>query len=156
MEYRNEYFDAVHSRDAILHIKEKSKLFANMFKCLKPGGKLLITDYCSKQSSSSNDPEFVEYVSRFNYHMLTVQEYGNHLKDAGFVDVVAIDNSQHFLDILKKELDILLDENTETEIKRLASEGEYTSWLNLWKGKIKRVENGDHVWGLFTACKPLT
>ena len=44
--YEAESFDVVYSRDAILHIADKESLFANFFKWLKPGGVLLISDYC--------------------------------------------------------------------------------------------------------------
>ena len=34
------------SRDTILHIEGKEELFRKLLKTLKPGGRLLITDYC--------------------------------------------------------------------------------------------------------------
>ena len=155
MEYPNQYYDAVHSRDAILHMKNKTKLFGNIYKCLKPGGKLLITDYCRNENSLQNDPAFSHYVKKYDYDILTVEEYGELLKQAKFTDVVAIDNSKYFLEILHKELDTLSDENTATEIVDLLNEEEYTSWSNLWRDKIQRVMHGSHVWGLFTATRPL-
>ena len=39
------------------------------------------------------------------YHLLTVSEYGECLRQAGFQDVQAIDNSARFLQILRAELD---------------------------------------------------
>jgi len=38
-------FDVVYSRDMLLHVSEKGRMFARIFGWLKPGGKLLITDY---------------------------------------------------------------------------------------------------------------
>jgi SAM-dependent methyltransferase len=38
-------FDVVYSRDMLLHVEEKEKMFARLVKWLKPGGKVLITDY---------------------------------------------------------------------------------------------------------------
>ena len=38
-------FDAVYSRDALLHVNDKAALFARAFAWLKPGGRLLVTDY---------------------------------------------------------------------------------------------------------------
>ena len=34
------------SRDAIMHIEDKKSLYKNFYKTLKPGGQLLVTDYC--------------------------------------------------------------------------------------------------------------
>ena len=116
MKYPTEYYDAVHSRDAILHMKNKTKLLGNIYKCLKPGGKLLITDYCRNENSFQNDLAFSDYVKKYDYDILTVNEYEKCLKEAQFTDVVAIDNSKYFLDILHKELDTLSDKKTAKEI----------------------------------------
>jgi SAM-dependent methyltransferase len=34
------------SRDAIMHIEDKRALYKNFYNTLKPGGQLLVTDYC--------------------------------------------------------------------------------------------------------------
>ena len=154
MEYPTCYYDAVHSRDAFLHIHEKTKLFENLLKSLKPGGKLLITDYCCKPNSLNEDPKFLQYVKKFNYDILSIEQYKRYLQDSGFENVIGTDNSKMFLDILKKELNKLLDPDISTEIRKLICTKEYNEWCVLWKDKIKRVEHGGHVWGLFTANKP--
>ena len=156
MDYPSEHYDAVQSRDAILHMHDKPKLFKDMFNCLKPGGKLLITDYCRNTNSIVKDPKFVEYVNQFNYDMITVPEYETFLSKVGFENVVGIDNSKMFADVLKSELETLSQKDTEISIKELVGSEEYHVWCKLWKDKIQRVENGEHVWGLFTATKPMS
>uniref|UniRef100_A0A671KY15 phosphoethanolamine N-methyltransferase n=1 Tax=Sinocyclocheilus anshuiensis TaxID=1608454 RepID=A0A671KY15_9TELE len=46
-------FDVVYSRDTILHIRDKLDLFRKFYSWLKPGGKLLISDYCSGTGTNS-------------------------------------------------------------------------------------------------------
>ncbi|EOA39216.1 hypothetical protein CARUB_v10012188mg, partial [Capsella rubella] len=65
-------------RDTNLHIQDKPALFRTFFKWLKPGYKVLITDYCRKRKG-------------FDLH--DVQAYGKMLKDAGFKDVIANDRT---------------------------------------------------------------
>ena len=154
MEYPTNYYDAVHSRDAILHMKDKRTLFTNLFKCLKPGGKLLVTDYCCQEHQNMQNQEFLDYVKHYRYHLMSVQQYGELLEDVGFSDVIAMDNSKHFSTILEEELAEMSTEEKAAELRKLLSLHEYNTWCNLWKGKIKRVDNGEHVWGLFTANKP--
>lgn len=43
--YPDEYFDYIISRDVILHIPNKKELLGKVRSWLKPGGKILITDY---------------------------------------------------------------------------------------------------------------
>ena len=73
------------SRDTILHIKEKDELFAKFLQTLKPGGRLLISDYCHGDQPHSNN--FKEYVKGRDYDLHTVKEYGQILEQAGFKDV---------------------------------------------------------------------
>merc|ERR1719381_412632 len=46
MDYPDNFYDVVYSRDTILHIPEKNELFAKFLQTLKPGGRRLISDYC--------------------------------------------------------------------------------------------------------------
>ena len=85
---------------------------------------------------------------------MSVQQYGELLEDVGFSDVIAMDNSKHFSTILEEELAEMSTEEKAAELRKLLSLHEYNTLCNLWKGKIKRVDNGEHVWGLFTANKP--
>jgi hypothetical protein len=43
-------------------------------KWLKPGGQLLISDYCCGEGDHSD--RFKAYVKQRNYHLLTVPSYG--------------------------------------------------------------------------------
>jgi phosphoethanolamine N-methyltransferase len=94
-EFSPETFDVVYTRDTLLHIADKPALFKKFlvgnllqaikpFLCnmilvflqmwLKPGGRLMITDYCC-----GTDPwtdEFTKYVHQRGYHLMDVQTYG--------------------------------------------------------------------------------
>ena len=39
-------FDVIYSRDTLLHIADKPALFVKFFEWLRPGGRILISDYC--------------------------------------------------------------------------------------------------------------
>ncbi len=60
------YVDGVSSsRDSILHISDKVKLFSLFFKWLKPGGRLLFTDYNCADGPLSD--EFKAYQEQRGY-----------------------------------------------------------------------------------------
>jgi phosphoethanolamine N-methyltransferase len=73
-EFSPETFDVVYTRDTLLHIADKPALFKKFLMWLKPGGRLMITDYCC-----GTDPwtdEFTKYVHQRGYHLMDVQTYG--------------------------------------------------------------------------------
>ena len=98
-EFGNACFDVIYSRDTILHIKDKAALFASFLVCfksnefkftltlhvlilgcvvlqrwLKPGGRVLISDYCCSEGDHSQ--VFKDYVSQRGYHLLSPANYG--------------------------------------------------------------------------------
>ncbi|XP_041038019.1 phosphoethanolamine methyltransferase, partial [Carcharodon carcharias] len=143
-------FDVIYSRDTILHIADKEDLFKKFYTWLKPGGKLLITDYCCGESPWST--HFEEYVRQRGYILYTVQKYGKLLQDLGFVSVRAEDRTQQFVEILKVELQ-RMDSIREAFLQEF-SEDDYHYIVDGWKEKMSRSELGDQRWGLFYAEKP--
>ncbi|PIK59019.1 hypothetical protein BSL78_04046 [Apostichopus japonicus] len=100
-EYPLESFDVVYSRDTILHIADKLTLFKRFLTWLKPGGKLLISDYCCGEPPHSE--EFKAYVKQRGYTLYTPKEYGKLIEEAGFIKVKAEDRSQQFINVLNGE-----------------------------------------------------
>jgi SAM-dependent methyltransferase len=75
-------YDAVLSRDALLHVTDKASLLRRLLRALRPGGRLLLTDYCRGEAEPS--AEFAAYIAARGYHLLTVAEYARTLRDVGF------------------------------------------------------------------------
>eukprot|EP00897_Mesotaenium_endlicherianum_P007749 jgi/Mesen1/7001/ME000365S06140 len=147
--YPEASFDVIWSRDTILHIKDKGALFAAFFRWLKPGGRLLITDYCC--GSGHHSPDFRSYVTSRGYHLLSVEEYGRVISRAGFIEVVATDCTHQFVNLLKKEL--RHTEEAKDSFVTEFSEEDYTEVVGGWTAKLERCAKGDQKWGLFTARK---
>ncbi|RZC81687.1 hypothetical protein C5167_044264 [Papaver somniferum] len=75
--YLDETFDVIYSRDTILHIQDKPALFRTFFKWLKPGGKVLISDYC--KSLGPPLAEFTEYIKQKGFDLHDVETYSQEL-----------------------------------------------------------------------------
>ncbi|CAD6230199.1 unnamed protein product [Miscanthus lutarioriparius] len=101
--YPDHMFDVIYSRDTIIHIQDKPSLFKSFFKWLKPGGKVLISDYCKSPGKPSE--VFAAYIKQRGYDLHDVEAYGQMLKNAGFSHVIAEDRTDQFLSVLQKELD---------------------------------------------------
>ena len=134
-------YQAVYSRDVILHIEDKLRLFEILHQILVPGGRLLFTDYCRDDSGSS--AEFDAYVAERGYFLYTVAAYEECLREAGFVDVEAEDWTARFIEFQNQEL------------RRLPASGlaadEQIELRRRWKEKNARAERGEQRWGIFTA-----
>ncbi|KAK7505822.1 hypothetical protein BaRGS_00003093 [Batillaria attramentaria] len=149
-DYPPQSFDVVYSRDTILHIEDKLSLFKQFFKWLKPGGKVLISDYCC--SEGKHTERFLAYVMQRGYHLYSPSRYGKLLEEAGFVNVRAEDRSEQFKQVLQRELKTA--EAIKNEFIQEFCEEDYNYIVNGWKDKLVRVGEGDQRWGLFYAEKP--
>ncbi|XP_008799221.1 phosphomethylethanolamine N-methyltransferase-like isoform X2 [Phoenix dactylifera] len=147
--YPDNTFDVIYSRDTILHIQDKPMLFRSFFKWLKPGGKILITDYC--KSSETPSEAFAEYIKQRGYDLHDVEAYSQMLKDAGFYEVVAEDRTDQFLEVLQRELDVV-EKDKDAFIQEFSKE-DYNEIVSGWKAKLKRSSSGEQRWGLFMAKK---
>lgn len=147
--YPDGSFDVIYSRDTILHIQDKPALFKSFYKWLKPGGTVLISDYCKRAGPPSDD--FAKYIKQRGYDLHDVEAYGQMLKDAGFDEVIAEDRTHQFINVLQKELE-LVEKDMEAFICDF-SEEDYNDIVGGWKAKLLRSSSGEQRWGLFIAKK---
>jgi phosphoethanolamine N-methyltransferase len=143
-------FDIIWSRDALMHIADKPRLFARLFDLSSPGGKLVITDYA--RGAGSVSAEFLAYAQKTGYHLTDPASYGKLLEAAGFTDVVVEDATEKFIEILTREPKQLTDRRADF----LASftEDDLTYLAERWAMKVRFCQSGDMKWGIYLATKP--
>jgi phosphoethanolamine N-methyltransferase len=143
-------FDVVYSRDCIIHIPDKSALFVKIFKWLKPGGKVLITDYMVGEKEHT--PEFKRYLADRQYGLKPLRDYVQAAQSAGFKQV----EGQDITDQLGKLIDLELHRATENrrEFEQMFPEADYEHLVQGWTNKIGYIGSGDHKWGVIKAVKP--
>lgn len=142
-------FDVIYSRDTILHIDDKLALFKRFHSWLKPGGQLLISDYCCGEKPWT--PQFAEYVKQRGYILYTPPQYGKFIEQAGFSRVRADDRTAQFIHVIKTELERA--ETIKNEFIKEFSEEDYLAIINGWSDKLQRCNTGDQRWGLFHATR---
>ena len=79
-------FDVICVRDFLMHFSPSDKqiLLSKFYKCLAPGGSVIITDYLCKKPESQWSPEFNKYVSERKYSLLTREEYNSMMRGLNF------------------------------------------------------------------------
>ena len=87
-----------------MHFKDKERkdLYKKLLKTLKPGGKLLVSDYC--RGTKTSPQEFLDYEAQRGYNLWTVADYGKMLENTGYSKVVALDKTNLMISIMKMEL----------------------------------------------------
>uniref|UniRef100_A0A8C4EW58 phosphoethanolamine N-methyltransferase n=1 Tax=Dicentrarchus labrax TaxID=13489 RepID=A0A8C4EW58_DICLA len=128
-------FDVIYSRDTILHIDDKLTLFKRFHSWLKPGGKLLISDYCCGEKPWT--PVFEAYVKQRGYVLYTPSQYGKFLEEAGFCNVSAEDRTAQFIQVIETELQRA--EAIKDEFIEEFSEEDYFAIVNGWREKLGQI-----------------
>lgn len=150
-EVKDGSYDVIYSRDTILHIQDKPALFRRFMKMLKPGGKLLISDYCRAPQAPSEG--FAAYIKQRGYDLHPVADYAAMLQAAGFVEVVGEDRTWQFRECLAREREMAVHERA-AFVKEF-SQKDFDYLMQGWQDKLERVAEGEQCWGLFKASAPV-
>lgn len=144
-----EKFNVIWSRDALMHIPDKARLFGRLFDLGVPGGKLVITDYA--RGAGERSPEFQAYIRSTGYHVVDPATYGTFLEAAGYRDVQVEDATDRFVAILERELDLLAANRA--DFLESFSEDDLNYLVARWQMKIGFCKAGDMKWGIYVATR---
>jgi phosphoethanolamine N-methyltransferase len=144
-----ERFDIIWSRDALMHIADKPRLFTRLHSLMADGGRIVITDYARGKTPAS--AEFEDYITKTGYHVVEPAHYGRLMSDAGFVDVSVTDATDLFVDILRRESRRLVEHRA--EFLSEFSEEDLNYLVDRWAMKERFCQAGDMKWGIYVASR---
>jgi phosphoethanolamine N-methyltransferase len=93
------HFDLVFSKDAIVHVADKGSLFRDLFRVLRPGGRLIVSDHLyaggAKELAAFQD---CWALSQMTAAPATLQEMEQILHTAGFADFQSYDRTARYME----------------------------------------------------------
>lgn len=137
-----ESFDAVFSKDALLHIPDKAALYGEILRVLKPGGVFAASDWLAGEGAGENEAfrRYQELIS-LNFTMATAPETTAVMRAAGFEDVTSVDRNAWYADVCAAEV-TAIEGPLRDEVIAVSSEEIYERWLGARRALAEVVGNG--------------
>ncbi len=103
--FDDESFDVVFSKDAIIHIHDKDALFRDIYRVLRPGGCIALSDWYRSEEPLTE--EMAAWLERFgsDFAITPIQNDANLLGSVGFVDTAILDRNAWFAEFSRKLAD---------------------------------------------------
>jgi phosphoethanolamine N-methyltransferase len=154
MDFPNGHFDLVLSSGAITQTADKLGIFSEIFRVLKPGGALSCYDWMKSEGEYSADMLEWFRLEGLTYAMATLEQHGEILAQAGFVDIELEDASDWYRRECKKEHALLKGEGYSTIVDLIGKE-DADHLIESWRVMVIICENGEMRQGYCRADKPL-
>lgn len=142
-------FDVVFSKDSIVHVEDKAATYAEMFRVLRPGGRLFVSDWL-RGKDASHDAVLAEFGA---FSLVTLEEIGRIAADAGFVDLELEDRNDWYAPLAARELERFRGD-LGTSIREQIGPDEVEGSLEFWEALVPAVNTGALRPGHLRARKP--
>lgn len=136
-------FDVVFSKDAIVQIPDKAAVFADAYRVLRPGGRLIVSDWL-RGGSGSYSEEMLEYfrLEGIAYNMANTVETTAALAAVGFVAIEVRDRNAWYLELAHRELAALEGELRPLVTEQIGAE-KAEHFVNNWRQLVLVLERGE-------------
>ena len=153
LKFKDASFEMVFSKDTFLHIVDKEKLAEDLFRVIKPGEFLCVSDW---MRVDDNPPSTLmkEYIQMegLSMNMCSLQRYSKALKNAGFKNIQLRDRNAWYLEVAKRELNDLQSVYYKKLIDILGKEDADLT-IKIWEKMVEVLASGEHRPGHFYAEK---
>jgi phosphoethanolamine N-methyltransferase len=146
-------FDVVTSREALFHVRDKAGLYAEAFRVLRPGGRLVIGNwFCGQAPFSAAMRTWLETAPVY-LAMVTLDESLRALEAAGFEAVEGRDRTEWYRAFARREIEDLTGPKHARLVEILGEAGA-EAWIQRMRDKAAAVAQGDLRPGYLRAKKP--
>ena len=137
-------FDAVFSKDALVHVSDKEAIFGDIFRVLRPGGFVAASDWMiSHDEAPSADMRAYLDAEGLSFCMASPQRYRRALERAGFDDIEIVDRNPWYREKASAELD-----HIKGPMRANAADPDYAAYIDkniaTWTAMLKVLDSGEH------------
>jgi SAM-dependent methyltransferase len=140
--FPDESFDIVLSSGAITQTSDKTALFAEVVRVLKPGGYLSCYEWMRSDNDYSDDMTYWFKVEGLTYALETLDDYGKRFSAAGFNDVVRTDASDWYRAESRREYALIKGQLYERMVE-LLGRSDADHFVENWRALAIVCESGE-------------
>jgi phosphoethanolamine N-methyltransferase len=139
--FENESFDIVFSKDSIIHVADKVKLYSEIRRVLRPGGSLAMSDWFSGGAAFSQTMIDWLKATGLTFALKPIGETASMLEDAGFRDIRTTDRNGWYVEQARRDIE-QLEGRAGAELVRLIGREAADEWQARSRKRALVAEQG--------------
>ena len=142
LQFEDESFDLVFSKDSLVHIKNKSALYAEIFRVLKIGGVFAASDWlCGSDGESKPALEKFMDLAHLKFAMASAKDVKIILMQSGFKNVSSSNRGAWFAKLASEEISQIEGPLYE-QLVNISGKEAITHWLKVKKAQLLAAQLG--------------
>lgn len=140
--FADESFDAVFSKDSMIHIEDKPALFREVLRVLRPGGAFVASDWLSGEERTGLEAlDRFRAVGHLSFTMATAAQMAQAIADAGLEQVETRDRNAWYAKVCADEL-ARVEGPLKARLVDAVGEEIHAGWLKVRKSLAEAVAAG--------------
>ncbi len=151
--FAEQSFDIVVTAGAITQTKDKAAIISDCFRVLRPGGYLSCYDWTRTDSEYSDDMLYWFKMEDLSYALETLDDYKQHFRDCGYVEVEIEDASDWYREQATREYELIRGELYPRMVELLGQESA-DHFVENWRAMVIVCDKGEMRQGYCRGRKP--